>query len=141
MGAYLEDDCHSNGETFFNMVVEELGDISTSVVALGRCHGSHSETVPEHCREAGGCSQLIGFDATQELLPFRFVLAFEAPANHPARCHMHVGGGDAAFLGFAAGAIPVYHGPHGAPEVFNREAVVIVDAFTSLREGLMRLRA
>merc|ERR1712185_398479 len=54
---------------------------------------------------------------------------------------MHVGGSGAAFLGFAAGAIPVYHGPHGAPEVFNREAVVIVDAYTSLREGLMRLRA
>merc|ERR1719482_1760321 len=68
-------------------------------------------------------------------------MAFEPPANHPARCHMHVGGSGTAFPALAAGAIPVYHGPNGAPEVFNREAVVIVDAYTSLREGLMRLRA
>merc|ERR1712232_552463 len=125
------------------MVVEEMTDLAqflcthrhkthcpehlgTSVVALGRCHGSHPETVPAHCAAAGGCTQLLGFDVTTALQPFRFAMAFEPPANHPARCHMHVGGSGTAFPALAAGAIPVYHGPNGAPEVFNREAVVIV---------------
>jgi len=132
--AYISDVCSPAAERFFDLAVDALRGMGT-VEALGRCHGSHPETVPALC---GGPCEAARQNVTAALEPFRFAMAFEESAESTDRCPQHVGG--MVLDALIAGAIPVYRGPDEALSILNRDALVFVAPFRPLEEGLAKMR-
>merc|ERR1712232_1494298 len=110
------------------------------VEALGNCYGSHPEARPVACgRGGGGPCRAARINPAVALASYRFAMAFDASADSVHACPRHVGA-SVVLEALVAGTIPVYRGPMEAYAVLNSSAIIFMQPWMSLAEGLLLLR-
>lgn len=132
--------CLPEAEAFFDMAVGAFarrGDLG-AVEALGDCHGSRPEARPP-----GWNAQrrvVAERDLAAALVPYRFVMAFEASAAAPDRCPRHVGLDGLVLEALVAGAVPVYRGAADVGAVLNASALLRLPVASSVKESFFIFR-